>query len=124
MARSVARAYHALPPNEQKRTAILAQNYGQAGAIDFFGPPLGLPPAISGHQNYFLWGPRNYRGDTMLILDQRADDKRQKFQSVTDLGPIASSPWAMPNEQRLHIFLCRGLKKPLREVWPSTKDWL
>ncbi len=124
MAASVARAYHSLPPNEQRETAIFAQNYGEAGAIDFFGPPLGLPPAICGHQNYFLWDPRNYRGNIMLILDDRADDEREEFQSVTDLGLIASSPWAMPNEQKLHVFLCRGLKKPLREIWPSTKEWL
>lgn len=124
MAGSVARAYHALSPNEQKEAAIYAQNYGEAGAIDFFGPSLGLPPAICGHQNYFLWGPRNYSGNIMLILDDRADDERQEYQSVTDLGPIATSPWAMPNEQRLHIFLCHGLRKPLQEVWPRTKEWL
>src|SRR6266571_4343604 len=57
MVRSVARAYHSLPSYDQKRAAIFCQNYGQAGAIDFFGPTYGLPPAISGHQNYFVWGP-------------------------------------------------------------------
>jgi len=55
MVRSVARAYHSLPSYDQKRAAIFCQNYGQAGAIDFFGPKYGLPPAISGHQNYFVW---------------------------------------------------------------------
>ena len=56
MVGSVARVYHHLPPEEQQRAAIFCQNYGEAGAIDFFGPKLGLPAAISGHQNYFLWG--------------------------------------------------------------------
>ena len=58
MAGSVAHVYHHLQPEDEKRVAIFCQNYGEAGAIDFFGPKLGLPPPISGHQNYFLWGPR------------------------------------------------------------------
>ena len=62
MAQVVADAYHKLPPSEQKSCAIFGQNYGQAGAIDFFGAKMGLPPAISGHQNYYYWGPRGYTG--------------------------------------------------------------
>jgi hypothetical protein len=124
MATSVSRAYRKLSPNDRKRAAIFAQNYGEAGAIDFFGRKLGLPPAISGHQNYYLWGPRDYTSDIVLVLDDRADDERKQFQSVEDLGQIESSPWAMPYEQELHIFLCRGLKMPLGAFWPSTKNWL
>lgn len=121
---SVARAYHALPPNEQRTTAIFAQNYGEAAAIDFFGPALGLPNAISGHQNYFLWGPRDYTGATMLVLNRDDEDERKLFQSVTDLGPVESSPWAQPYERRLHLYLCRGMSQPLPAVWPRLKDWL
>ena len=69
MVASVAQVYHHLRPEDQKRAAIYCQNYGEAGAIDFFGPKYGLPPAISGHQNYFLWGPRDYTGDVVLVLD-------------------------------------------------------
>src|SRR6266568_1282511 len=124
MVRSVARAYHSLPSYDQKRAAIFCQNYGQAGAIDFFGPKYGLPPAISGHQNYFVWGPRDYTGDVVLVLDDRADDEREQFESVEDLGPMESSPWAMPWEQRNHIFLCRNLKGGLKELWPNLKTWM
>ncbi len=58
MAATVGRVYHALPEAEQRSCAILAGNYGEAGAIDYYGPALGLPKAISGHNNYYLWGPR------------------------------------------------------------------
>jgi hypothetical protein len=50
------------------RTAIFAENYGEAGAIDLSGPRYGLPPAISGHQNYFLWGPRGYTGESLIVI--------------------------------------------------------
>jgi hypothetical protein len=124
MVSSIARTYHSLPLDEQKRAAIFCQNYGQAGAIDFFGAKQGLPPAISGHQNYYFWGPRYYTGDLMLVIDRPGGDEPEKFRAVEDLGPIDSSPWAMPWEQHHHLYLCRDLKVPLRELWPKVKEWM
>jgi hypothetical protein len=124
MVGSVAHAYHHLQPEDQKRAAIFCQNYGEAGAIDFFGPKFGLPLAISGHQNYFFWGPRDWTGEVALVLDTNGDDERKLFVSVQDLGQIASSPWAMPFERRAHIYLCRNLKVSVRELWPRLKNWL
>jgi hypothetical protein len=124
MVGSVAHVYHHLRPEDAKRAAIFCQNYGEAGAIDFFGPKLGLPAAISGHQNYFLWGPRHWTGEVALVLDTDAEDERKLFASVDDLGQIVSSPWAMPFERRMHIYLCRELKGSVSETWPRLKNWL
>jgi len=124
MVASVGHVYNHLRPEDKKRAAIFCQNYGEAGAVDFFGPKFGLPPAISGHQNYFLWGPRDWTGEVVLVLDTRADDGREQFASVEDLGQIVSSPWAMPFERRTHIYLCRDLKANVREFWPQVKKWL
>jgi hypothetical protein len=124
MVGSVAHVYHHLRPEDRKRAAIFCQNYGEAGAIDFFGPKFGLPPAISGHQNYFLWGPRDWTGEVVLVLDTRDDDEREQFASVEDLGQIVSSPWAMPFERRTHIYLCRDLRVSVPEFWPYVKKWL
>ena len=124
MVGSVAHVYHDLHPEDEKRAAIFCQNYGEAGAIDFFGPKLGLPSAISGHQNYFLWGPRDWTGEVVSVLDTDDEDERKLFASVQDLGQIVSSPWAMPFERRNHIFLCRDLKVSVREFWPRIKKWL
>ena len=124
MVGSVAHIYHYLAPEDKKRAAIFCQNYGEAGAIDFFGPKLGLPPAISGHQNYFLWGPRDWTGEVILVLDTNDKDERELFGSVEDLGQIVSSPWAMPFERRRHVYLCRDLKISVQELWPRVKKWL
>src|SRR5262249_7633942 len=104
--------------------AIFCQNYGEAGAIDFFGPRLGLPPAISGHQNYFLWGPRDWTGEVILVLDTNDHDERELFGSVEDLCQRVSSPCATSFERRMHISVCRDLKVSVRELWPRVKKWL
>jgi hypothetical protein len=121
MAATVARAFHALPPEVQAKTAIFGQNYGQAGAIDLFGPKYGLPKAISGHQNYFFWGPRGYTGESMIVMGDRQDRLAQRFASVEKVGRV-EHPYSMPYEH-IDIFYCRSLKQPLAEIWPKVKSW-
>jgi hypothetical protein len=123
MAASVARAYQALPLEDRVRAGIFAQNFGEAGAIDILGRKHGLPPALSGHQNYFLWGPRGYTGEVMLVVDDEPGSLPEVCGSVTDLGALDSHPHAMPYEQRQRLYLCRDLRLPLAELWPRVKRY-
>lgn len=117
----VAGVYNGLPPEIRKQTAIFGQNYGQAGAIDLFGAKYGLPPAISGHQNYFLWGPRGYTGVSVIVMDGRRQDLERQFASVKEVGRVEHR-YSMPYEH-FDVFYCRDLKKPLKELWPQVKNW-
>ncbi len=118
---AVARVYHSLSREEQGKAAIFCDNYGQAGAIDFFGPRYGLPRAISGHQNYFFWGPRNYTGEIVILVGQPASDARKEFSSV-EVAATLDIPYAYFYETR-PILLCRGLKGNLQAIWPQVKYW-
>ena len=121
MAAAVARVYNSLPADVRPRTAIFGQNYGQAGAIDLFGPKYGLPPAISGHQNYFLWGPRGASGESMIVMAGSQPDLESKFASVRRVAHVGH-PYAMPYEH-FDIFYCQGLKLSLADAWPKVKNW-
>jgi 4-amino-4-deoxy-L-arabinose transferase-like glycosyltransferase len=121
MAATVARVYNGLPPDVRARTAIFGQNYGQAGAIDLFGPKYGLPPAISGHQNYFFWGPRNYTGESVIVMHGRQEDLERRFASVQKAASVYH-PYSMPYEH-FDVFYCRGTKHPLNEIWGQLKNW-
>jgi hypothetical protein len=121
MAATVARVYNSLPPDVRPKTAIFGQNYGQAGAIDLFGPKYGLPPAISGHQSYFLWGPRGYTGESVIVMEGRQQDLESRFAGVQKVAHVYH-PYSMPYEH-FDIFYCRGLKQPLSEMWPQVKNW-
>ena len=118
---AVARVYHSLPPEERERTAIFGNNYGQAAAVDFFGPQYGLPKAISGHQNYFLWGPRNYTGEIVILVGEDIKDASDDFDSVT-VAATQENKYAIWYETR-PILLCRGLKWNLQTGWPKVKNW-
>lgn len=121
MAAEVAGVFHGLPSDEQAKAAILAGNYGEAGAIDFFGPRYHLPKAISGHQTYYFWGPRQYTGEVLILLQSDREDA-EKFCSSVEPGPTVSHPYAMA-EENYQILICRGLKQPLSELWPRLKHW-
>jgi hypothetical protein len=121
MVETIAQIYNGLPSEVRSQTAIFAQSYGQAGAIDLFGPKYGLPPAISGHQNYFLWGPREYTGASVIVIGSDPHDLERQFASVEKVAHI-DHPYSMPYNHE-NIYYCRGLKQPLKDVWPQVKKW-
>jgi dolichyl-phosphate-mannose-protein mannosyltransferase len=118
---AVARVYHSLTPAEQAKTAIFCDNYGQAGAIDFFGPRYSLPKALSGHQNYFFWGSHGYTGEIVILVGQPEDDARKQFAFV-EVAATLHIPYAYSYETR-PILLCRGLHWNLQTLWPRVKYW-
>jgi hypothetical protein len=118
----VARAYNSLPENERANAAIYTDNYGEAGAIDLFGAQYGLPKAICANQSYFLWGPRNYTGEIMILVGSASvEDAKPLFQSVEAVAEI-NNRYALPREN-VPVLLARGLKTNLQDLWPKLKDW-
>ena len=117
---AVSRAYKSLPELERRKAALLAYNYGEAGAIDYFGKGFGLPKAISGHNQYGYWGPRGYSGEIVVAIGFSADRLKRTFDEVQPFETI-SPQYAMPEETNLTIFICRKPKKPLPESWT---EWM
>jgi hypothetical protein len=122
MAARVAGVYNGLPAEEKPKTAVFARNYGEAGAIDYFGPRYGLPKAISGSNNYFLWGPRNYTGEVVIMIGGKAEDHRKLFDEVEQTGTIVDE-YALPWESDLPIWVCRKPRLSLQELWPRVKHY-
>ncbi len=121
MVQTVAGVYNALPPEQRAKTGIFANNYGEAASIDFFGPRYGLPKAISGHQNYFYWGPRQYTGESLILLEWSESRAHQWCGSV-ERGPV-NAPYYGMGWEHYTIWICRDFKKPLAEVWPEFRFW-
>jgi len=119
---TVNQAYVRLSPEERPGCGIFAQNYGQAGAIDFFGRRYGLPPTLSGHQTYFLWGPRGYSGNCLIVLDDSREVLEREFEHVEYVGKSSDNPYAI--EREIPVFICRGAKfGSLAGIWLRLKRW-
>jgi hypothetical protein len=122
MAARVATVYRALPPRDRARAVFYGENYGEAAAIDVFGRRLGLPPAIGGHNQYFLWGPRGHDGSVMIIVGGRPQHYADLFRRFEVAGRI-DAPYAMPYETGQPIYVLRDMKTPLGEFWPQVKSY-
>jgi hypothetical protein len=120
---AVARVYDALPPTDQAKAVIFTDNYGEAGALTFFGGPDHLPPIISGHNNYYLWGPGNTTGDVVIVVGYTdPTDLRQSFRDVTQAG-MTQCTYCMGYENHVPIFVARGPTKPITALWPGVKHY-
>ncbi len=118
----VAIAWNQLPVDQRNDCGIFAQDYGQAGAIDFLGPKYGLPQSLSGHQTWWLWGPRGYSGNCLIVLDDKRERLETLFEHVELVGTSPDNPYAL--ERQLRVFICRGAKfGTLEQLWPSLKKW-
>jgi len=117
----IAGIYRALPEDERARTGIFASNYGEAGAINLFGPEHGLPSAICAHQTHSMWGPGAFDGDNLIWLQRSAESLEGMCESVEIIGQHHHR-WGMAEENR-DILLCRRLKTPLPELWPELRHW-
>lgn len=122
MVNALAKVYYSLPPEEQAKTAIFGSDFGQSGAIDFYGPRLGLPKSIGNHLTNWCWGPRNYTGEIMILLGGTREEHSRHFERVEAVGEVGH-PYAM-RQEHFTIYLCR---KPsgwtLPEIWPRLKNF-
>jgi hypothetical protein len=122
---TVAQVRDSLPPNQHAKLGILAGNYGEAGAVNLYGPKYGLPPAISGVNSFWARGYSDPPPDTLIVLGHSAGFLARNFDSCR----VAAHTWnryGVENEETVYhpdIYVCRGLKKPWREFWDGYRHF-
>jgi len=114
----VERVYQERPPDDRKQAVVLVQNYSEAAAIEFLSNP--KLPVISGHNQYFLWGPRGYSGDVVICVGDNCDSAAKYFRNCS-LEARLEAPWIQPSEYDIPVMPCRDIKRPILELWPLTK---
>jgi len=119
---TVAEAYNSLSPDEQRVTAIFTYNYGNSGAIDYYASTRGLPRSISGHNNYWLWGPRGFTGEIVIVVGATLEDLSPSFDRVEHAGTVTCD-YCMPYENNKSVWIARGMRAPLDEVWTAQKHY-
>lgn len=117
-AEAVARVYRRLPAHQREQVVLIGANYGEAGALDFYGPDLGLPPVVSPAGSYWFFGPGDRPGEVVITLGVPAEILRRHYDSVTTVD-TAGHPWSVEEERRVPINIGTGARTTLQEIWPS-----
>jgi len=123
LAALVAREYRALPGPQRRQTTILTGNYGEAGAIDRYGPGLGLPPVYSGANNFWLWGPPPATDTAAIAVNVDPALLRREFTQVRRVATFWNGLGVSDDEQGAEIFVATGLRSSWAQAWPAFRDY-
>jgi hypothetical protein len=119
----VAHKYQALPAVQRQHTTILTGNYGEAGALDRYGPGLGLPQAYSGANNFWLWGPPPASGTSAIAVNLDPTFLRKEFTHVRQVATFDNGLGVSDDEQGVQIFVVTGLKSTWPKAWPAFRNY-
>ena len=125
----IASAYQKLTPEEQAKCVIYVRNYGEAGAVDFFGAKYGLPNALCAHNSYWFWGPGDKTGEVAIImggrnnLQENLSDLNGRFQHV-ELAATTKMEYCMPYENGRQVFICRGMNTTFQKLWLQERFFI
>lgn len=121
LAAAAGRAWAALPPERRVEAAVLAANYGQAGALDFYGPRVGLPAPVSPAGSWWFFGPGPRAGSPLLVVGVPHAELRRFCRVVLPLPPVhhALTRWQVDEERDVPMAWCESPFRTLQQLWPS-----
>ena len=114
---AVAKVYDSLPPEKRAQVVLIGDNYGEAGAMEFYGPKLGLPRVVSAAGSYWFFGPGEKPGTVVISLGVTREDLERLFGTVTPAGRVLNE-WGVPEERDVSIYVGENPKATLQQVWP------
>ncbi|UCF04724.1 MAG: glycosyltransferase family 39 protein [bacterium] len=120
LARVVSEAYRDLPAGERERCFVLGLNYGHAGSLEYWSRKYELPPVYCMHNNYWLWGPPPGNSEIIIVIRGGRKNLEKLFDEVIEAG-VAESPYAM--ESHMTVWICRGLRRPIKDIWKKNKSY-
>ncbi|TDU84512.1 dolichyl-phosphate-mannose-protein mannosyltransferase [Kribbella voronezhensis] len=122
---AVAEAWQQIPEPDRSRATIFALNYGEAGAIDHYGPAHHLPTPYSGHMSFIDWGPppNTQTGPVLLIEQEPTQYYESRFGTCHQVGTVNTGHSVDNEEQGTHLTLCTGPTQPWSTLWPSLRRY-
>ncbi len=120
---TLGRVYDALPPAQRREAIVMTSDYGQASAVDLLGRRAGLPQAISGHNNFYLWGTHGASGNVVIAIGIPEATLRGEWHDVRRAA-VYRDPYVLPDFDDLPVYVCTQPIESLARWWPSTKKYV
>lgn len=111
-----------MPLNEKQNAVIISTNYGEAGALELYGPEFGLPTVFATHNSFHSWGPPSDTVQTFIGVMIDIDDVRPRFNSVEEASVFHCADCTRP-QQNIPIYILRGPRFSIEKEWPDFKNY-
>jgi hypothetical protein len=123
LTKQVADIYQSIPESEKPNTVILAGNYGEAGALDFYGDEYGLPRVISGANSLWYRGYSDPEPETVIVVGFESSYAGRFFGSCKYSGTVKNSYNVKNEESTRHtgLYVCRQPRAPWNEMWQDMQ---
>jgi hypothetical protein len=123
LAKTVSSVYKTIPDSEKSTTIVFADNYGEAGALEYYSSKYQLPPVVCPHNSYWYWAnPDEQKIKTIIVIGGDTANLKKIFQGVV-LAADHKTKYSMPYENNLPVFICRGIKQSLKDIWQRNKNF-
>jgi 4-amino-4-deoxy-L-arabinose transferase-like glycosyltransferase len=120
--REIAVVYKSLPLTQRTAATVLTSNYGEAGAVDYYGPADGLPAAYSGHMSFWYWGPPPAAATTAIVVGYDRSDLG--FCGRLRLAATLNNHVGVSDdEQGAPVWICQDLHITWAALWPSQRHF-
>jgi hypothetical protein len=103
------------------QAVIFTSNYGEAGAVDRYGPALGLPPAYSGHNGFGYWGPPPNHAGSVVVVGLGPVELAASFRGCRPAARVGNSAGVDNDERGAEVSLCSGTRRPWSQIWPDLR---
>src|ERR1019366_6756452 len=113
-----ARAWRAMPRAERRDGAVLAENYGEAGALALYGAALGLSAPPGGHLSFQYWHPQHMPQRHLLVVGYSANSLSGICRDVRVVARI-DNRWRIANEEQGRPIVICALRRPLGQLWST-----
>jgi 4-amino-4-deoxy-L-arabinose transferase-like glycosyltransferase len=116
-------AFSTLSAEDRPRAILYAPSYGQAGALELFGPERGLPATtICNHNTYHLWSTGRTDADVIVAAGAREEDLRRLYRDVREVR-VHRCEYCMSWRDQMRIFVARGAREPLSRSWGRLRHF-
>jgi len=122
LAQDVATVYRGLPPEEQRNAVLVSTSYGEAGALELYGPDFALPPVFGTHNSYHDWGPPSDSVKTYIVVFADREPLNRQFDTVVEAA-VHTCEYCTRPQREIPIYIARGPRFSAKAAWPTFKKY-
>jgi len=123
MAKKMATAYNSLDSNDKKSVFLFCDNYGEAGAVNYYRSKYNLPEVHSDNGSFLYWMPRYQHINNLILITDDTEEMQHPFVKDFASAKIADSVTNIyAREHGSLIIIFKGANEAFNKMFKEKID--